>query len=227
MPDRPIIFSAPMIAALLASRKTQTRRLLALPKWASADPSHVEEQDDGSAEVICRDTGCLAAVPMRFAVGDRLWVKENHRLVDCTCDTCRVPGYVYFEADGDGYEGARLNRLRPSIHMPRWASRLTLAVTKVRVERLQDISEADAIAEGIEHWPAGSPIIGNPYGVGLGEGNGWCSGGTAKEAFQALWQRINGPEAWQANPWIVAVTFSVHARNIDQLAPIPTEAACA
>lgn len=100
-------------------------------------------------------------------------------------------------------------RIRPSIHMPRWASRLTLTVTDVRVERLQDISEADAIAEGcpVSTMPG---TIGHPLcPVGFNEM------GTPIYWFRELWNSINGPDAWDANPWVVALTFDVARRNID------------
>jgi hypothetical protein len=105
-------------------------------------------------------------------------------------------------------------RGRPSIHMPRWASRLTLDVSAVRVQRLQEISSADAIAEGIPA-PANSSTID-------------CETPDPRDAFRSLWESIHGKGAWEANPWIAAVSFSVHQINVDQLlkqraaaAPIP------
>lgn len=113
-------------------------------------------------------------------------------------------------------------RWRPSIHMPRWASRLTLLVTDVRVERLQDISEGDAIAEGIERLRSGrgfyDPTLSHADSRAACRFGGYFE--TATHAFEALWRSINGADAWEENPWVAAVTFTVHARNIDQLAPI-------
>lgn len=220
MTDRPIIFSAPMVRALLDGRKTQTRRILKLPKWASADPSDIEFGTSGEPEVICRDTGCLAALPMPYAVGDRLYVREAWAPVGAL--THNDPGSTalieggFFRANDSTVEG-EIARWRPSIHMPRWASRLTLVVTDVRVGRLHDIDEADALAEGIQYLPDGSPIVGNPYGLRLGEGEGFCSGETAAEAFRALWQVIHGVEAWATNPWVAAISFTVHHANIDEV----------
>lgn len=112
---------------------------------------------------------------------------------------------------------------RSPIFMPRRASRLTLLVTDVRVERLQDISEGDAAAEGVELESADPPFHYVPgiwphsiTAVGVEE----PGGRHAARSFAKLWGHINGSESWQANPWVVAVTFTVRARNIDQLAPI-------
>ena len=107
----------------------------------------------------------------------------------------------------------------PSIHMPRWASRLTLAVTEVRVERLQDISEADAVAEGMPEFGAFCEV--------LDPGKLNAAGETAAQTasrlrwpqrwFASLWKDINGAEAWAANPWVAAISFTAHRGNIDAL----------
>ena len=95
-------------------------------------------------------------------------------------------------------------RWRPSIHMPRWASRLTLTVTDVRVQRLQEISEEDARAEGAYPCEGGWSYGGSPL-----------AGTTARGAFYCLWNSLHGPDAWSANPWVCALTFTVDRRNID------------
>jgi len=100
-------------------------------------------------------------------------------------------------------------KIRPSIHMPRWASRITLTVTDVRVQRLQDCSEADAKAEGI----IGAGLI---WGLGV-EPPDPARAASPVEAYARLWDIINGPEAWDANPWVVALTFAVHLCNIDKM----------
>ena len=131
--------------------------------------------------------------------GDRLFVREAFRLCQEADDVSprdSDPGYrVWYEADKPHQLGA--GRLRPSIHMPRWASRITLEVTGVRVERLQDISEADARAEGIT-------VPNCQCGYGL-DGN--LMSGTASGAYMLLWESINGPGSWNANPWVWVVEF--------------------
>lgn len=243
MTDGQILFSAPMVLALLAGRKSQTRRLLRLPKWASTDPDDIEFGGSGVAEVICRDTGCLATLPLPYMAGDRLWVKETW------CRDADVEGKIHYRADGehvvlddgDGFtvtnkDGSERSPWKSSLFMSRGLSRLTLLVTDVRVERLEDISHKDAAAEGL--------IVERTEASGiLRQGNGdthvplirtqWRGAadlplrGMERAAFRDLWERINGADSWKANPWVVAVSFSVHASNIDKLAPVTMEAACA
>ncbi len=232
--DRPILFSAPMVLALLrearqpGTGKTQTRRILRLPKWASTDPADVEFGASGAPEVICRDTGCLTALPISFATGDRLWVKETWRAIPEALSECEGPEDLRFAASVDEAEHA-INKWRPSLFMPRWASRLTLLVTDVRVERLQDISHEDAAAEGLiaERTPFGGVLT----NLSTGEAKPltrirWQGApdlplrGMERRAFQDLWERIHGPDAWAANPWVVAVSFAVVDRNIDDM-PMP------
>ncbi|KNY21735.1 hypothetical protein [Methylobacterium sp. ARG-1] len=218
MADRPILFSAPMVQALLAGRKTQTRRILKLPKWASTDPSHIEFGASGAPEVICRDTGCLVTLPLPYAGGDRLWVKETWRAsygLDWHDEALgRAPkpsdipvgSVLEYLADGERELGGKI---RPSLFMPRWASRLTLLVTEVRLERLNAMSAADAIAEGIqdlrtpEHSDFGIPGLVNAQ--------------HPVRAFWLLWDFINGEGAWLANPWVVAISFEVLRLNIDDV----------
>jgi hypothetical protein len=110
--------------------------------------------------------------------------------------------------------GPRCGRRVPSIHMPRWASRLTLTVTDVRVERLQNITEDDARAEGVERdedVPGGWVDYRAP-------GTQCCL--IASDSFASLWESIHGPEAWNANPWVCAISFEVRRRNIDHIAPL-------
>jgi hypothetical protein len=168
--DRPIIFSAPMVRALLDGRKTQTRRLLSSPLG-------------------------------RVRPGDRLWVRESywHAPSGLGFDTNHINGTLVYSADGlgpDAEDRARAAgiRQRPSIHMPRWASRLTLRVTAARRERLQDICEADAIAEGVDCRDRAI---------------------TARLAFAQLWNSLHGPGAWADDPDVIVLTFEVSVANID------------
>jgi hypothetical protein len=106
-----------------------------------------------------------------------------------------LSGGVLYRADFD--DGPRPIKYRPSIHMPRWASRITLEVTGVRVERLQDISEADAIAEGIDL---------NASAIGI-RTTGESPQPMAIAIYRSLWESINGPQSWDANPWVWVVEF--------------------
>lgn len=211
MADRPILFSAPMIRALLDGRKTQTRRVLKPQpiehegmncrrlKFVGRDGSIV---GDASPDLLS-DGSCPAAIFTRYAPGDRLYVREDwstHPKYDAIAprDLDRGTG-LYTRADMEWHVcteviGAPFGRRRAGMHMPRWASRLTLLVDEVKVERLQDISEEDARAEGVEM------IANRNY----------------RDGFAILWNSINGPDAWDANPWVVVIQFSVRRGNIDR-----------
>lgn len=196
MKERPILFSGPMVRAILEGRKTQTRRVIKpQPVLAQSNTIQMTPHGPKMGLGLFINTRCPYGVPR-----DRLWVREAHRLVDhCDCpEACHTPAHVYYEADCSGYDRVDTNRLRPSIHMPRWASRITLEVTGVRVERLQEILEADAIREGVlpvdmKEWlkPADCHSL-FPHQL----------------AFRRLWDRINGPGSWEANPWVWVVEFS-------------------
>lgn len=257
MADRPILFSAPMVRALLAGTKTQTRRLLTKPKWA--DPGSDFEIEADGPYIVAAATGCTAKAPVRIAAGDRLWVKETSRITSwgedgevwLTYGADEAKSGMLLPRDEDFLErlcarvekaGAETDALgmyvnippgalvKPSIFMPRWASRMTLSVTDVRVERLQDISETDAAAEGIVRvasYPMADSDLSDPL-VGYSEEEAWSHDpkdplpiyelpGSAKAAYRRLWNQINGADAWKANPWVAAYTFTVELGNIDQL----------
>lgn len=221
MADRPILFSGAMIRAILAGRKTQTRRLFQLPKWAV--PGTLEIDDDGP--YACAEiSGCLAKVPTRINVGDRLWVREAWRCNGWATDVATI---FYSASEGEGYtamceqfpvadkQPLRITAgWRPSIHMPRWASRLSLTVTDVRVERLQDISEQDAVAEGCFKGKASGRVFASEGAMHLG-GEEWAN---ARDWYADLWDSINDEDKWDANPWVAAYTFTVQHGNIDQIA---------
>ena len=225
MTDRPILFSAPMVRALLEGRKTQTRRVIT--KKAAHDALATFGADflllPGNVDLI------------GYAPGDRLWVKEGWNSFAFSKDgeeawpTKTIPtademaeireaAYrvdvqaVYRESDRARKWFAD-QKWRPSIHMPRWASRLTLTVTDVRVQRLQDISEDDARAEGVERRAVTKLDGSDPQNWWFGNVNGRA---TAKSAFRDLWDGLNADRApWLANPWVSAVSFAVHKCNID------------
>ena len=218
MPDRPILFSAPMVQALLAGTKIQTRRAIkARNEMSLFHPGQWADRyvlDPGNAEWRARE--------VRFAVGDRLWVKETHAYVG-TGD----PGFLIYRATyheccakyGFDHTPAQSEvTWKPSIFMRRALSRLTLTVTDLRVERLQDISDADAIAEGATQTSVAS-LPGYPDQPAFHHGQkldptyeGFIS---AKASYRHLWDTINGKGSWDANPWVVAVSFDVREGNID------------
>ena len=200
MTDRPIIFSALMVRALLDGRKTQTRRVLGKTRgrvnifnaeiaWAD---SYV--MDPGNAEWRARYTP--------YAPGDRLYVRE-------AIDKASDRDGVFYRADYEAQHGDATGLgWRPSIHMPRWASRLTLTVTEVRVQRLQEISAGDSIAEGVECETC------TAMGQSACHGRGCFA---SIDAYRTLWNSLHGPDAWATNPWVVAVSFTVQRGNIDQI----------
>lgn len=137
MTERPILFNGPMVRAILEGRKTQTRRPVACPTWAVA--GSLESDGAGGVEAAVQLTGCMADVRCPFGVaGDKLWVRE----------TWACPESVtYYRATDEGMTSPPA-KWRPSIHMPRWASRIDLDVTRVRFEKLNDVTADDARAEG-------------------------------------------------------------------------------
>lgn len=193
MKERPVIFNGEMVRAILDGRKTQTRRPIKFPLLDKNMGCELAG-NELAGEVRA---GNYSNVPFG-QVGDRLWVRETWQgpLVDeehlddylANVEKFQTPQFCEYAADG----GARpefcdlddnvRKGWRPSIHMPRWASRITLEITGVRVERLQDISEADAIAEGgTKHFNI--------------------------DWFGPLWTSIYGVDSWNANPWVWVIEF--------------------
>jgi len=236
--ERPILMSAPMVRAILAGSKSQTRRTVKPPAGyrcpdAMKHWTDVNFEDGRPVWLVRGDAGAFKWIPCPYGQpGDRLWVRETCRAHELTDDEARNDTYkvmehlglesplfgldgVIYVADGafrkiensieaaekwgdlhnyGGNKGATV----PSIHMPRWASRITLEITGVRVERLQDISEADAQAEGVQC-----------------DTDGWFdylmpqsqSCVNARDSYATLWDRINGPGSWDANPFVWVVEF--------------------
>lgn len=200
--ERPILFSAPMVQAILAGRKTVTRRVVKERQFPA--PFHQRCSAVGVAVALREmyEQGRFEERPFPYGQpGDRLWVRETWAKVPhppAISDRCKVgpEGWgATWRADWTGNPSGYT--WKPSIHMPRWASRLTLEVTGVRVERLHDITEEDAKAEGVEA-KRGAGAAGIQAGpVHLSHVVG----------FRELWCDINGPESWDANPWVWAVSF--------------------
>ena len=210
--ERPILFSAPMVRALLDGRKTQTRRMVKpqptgvlglLPEDSKRYPAWWFS--GGPPPFASFEKRCPYGVP-----GDRLWVRETWRMPD-TFDgdspavaASRVGnGFspnVFYEADASvrsaGAYTGHPGKTRVSIHMPRWASRITLRVTDVRVERLNEISVADCYAEGCFR-PDPTRILGSEVTIR----------DNARGEYRRIWEHINGPGSWDANPWVWVVSF--------------------
>lgn len=219
--ERPILFSASMVRAILAGRKTMTRRIVKPRniKWhrgcGEKDFASIGEFRDGLAYLDKFRGVSVGIVECPWIVGMGLWVREtwtpDHRDF--------YPHFpAVYKADG-GYDYERNEkgevyspeqkswypyRWRPSIHMPRWASRIDLEVTAVRVERLQDCDDADAMAEGM-HKFHGLELYGHDRNGTAGN----LVGGSPREAFALLWESIHGAGAWDANPWVWVVSFKV------------------
>jgi hypothetical protein len=184
--ERPILFSAPMVRALLAGTKTQTRRELAPDLFVSGGGAVVRMVSVGPATTGIQEVRCPYG-------GSRLWVRETwaapHTYDHLPPRLIPQDARIHYAATEE--RGGLL--WRPSIHMPRWASRITLEVTGVRVERLQDISIADAMAEGV--------VETNANLRGLEPCMEW------RYAYEDLWRQINGPDSWDANPWVWVIEF--------------------
>lgn len=212
MKERPILFSAPMVNAILAGRKTQTRRIIKPqpePKgemhgeqmWHWPNPKLEAGYCHTSREAMAR---LMLSVCPHGVPGDHLWVRETW-----TGTWLGVSPYtaVHLHYAADGSErmageapteyvlpkaAAKAGRWVTPLFMPRFASRITLGIINVRVERLQDISAEDAWEEGC--WPPGKPHrCGDPQ--------------QTIDAFHELWESINGDGAWAKNPWVWAISF--------------------
>jgi len=186
--ERPILMSAPMVRAILGGTKTQTRRVVkyAAPDLVDADGWPLrDESESGGGEVRA---GCPYGQP-----GDRLWVRETFM----DLGAC----YLYRADQSAERERAIVapgQRWKPAIHMPRAASRIALEITAVRVERLQDITEADALAEGIVRL--------NDGGYGLPDGSHYHHT-DPRVSYWSLWDAINGQGVTATDPWVWAISF--------------------
>ena len=213
--SRPMLFSGPMVRALLSGTKTQTRRIIRVPEFvveASDGSPHWRPQRCGAGwEFIEWSTDYGRAHPLRCPYGqpgDRLWVRETWMAES----TATGPHQARFAAtDAPYFVGAKW---RPSIHMPRWASRITLEITDVRVGLLNEISEVDAKAEGLTARSKDGTLI--KYGIPDRDGLpgdddlGWHWQEWNRDpcvAFRRLWEKTNGSGSWDTNPWVWVLTF--------------------
>lgn len=189
MTERGMIFNAEMVRAILDGRKTQTRRIV---KGTDGAVKFCKEWDINGEEIFVvlgeKDhTGMnpvLGAISCPFgAVGDRIWVRETWARYNIDQNSHDIAYRATTPEDWpeDG-------RWRPSIHMPRWASRILLEITNVRVERLKSISDGDAIREGCSTADM-------------------MSGDCVADVFARLWVSIYGSDSWNANPWVWVIEF--------------------
>jgi hypothetical protein len=228
MKERPILFSGPMVRAILAGNKTQTRRVVKTNHAGCGKSCHPAVLSithrgggffgfDASEELRQQYITTFPFGTIKCPhgkPGERLWVRESWRTrrewdkispnklpipadeLKADPEWCRDQYITYAVADEEAEK--MHGRGRPSIHMPRWASRINLEITAVRVERLQDISEADALAEGIS-WPDdGRPPI---------DLTGMSNLRIAAFKYKELWESINGAGSWAANPWVWVIEF--------------------
>lgn len=221
-----MLFSAPMVRANLSDQKTQTRRIMKpQPVWNDARQHWERDSRQGMAVWSGSRPQAAALLGLReecpYGVpGDRLWVKETWQAWQCVSTerdewepiTREVRGgsrwaeWIETNGEPDAIEhratSESVGPWTPSIHMPRWASRLTLEITAVRVERLHEITQADARAEGVVDttgaWEAatGEPLTDTDQAGPRG-------------AYRALWESINGAGSWEANPWVWVISFRV------------------
>lgn len=200
--ERPIVFSGPMVRAILDGTKTQTRRVIKpQPEHGACFCPYTPSGfacESGSGGCTCKDARNPFGMP-----GQRLWVRETHGFgwdsgsgfytaLRPSGEQHERPDKVFYRAQGKWDESQGKHCWRPSIHMPRWASRITLEITGVRVQRLEDITESDAIAEGVSRKAAEPP-------------------NSARSVFAALWDDLNANRGfgWGSGCWVWAITFKV------------------
>ena len=196
MKEKPILFSGPMIRAILANTKTQTRRIFKPDRmtWDANGRYTTHAMRGGELSITgsgpFKPSSWLHYCPYGQPGGDRLYVRETwaapHAYDHLPPRLIPQDARIHYAATED--RGGLL--WRPSIHMPRWASRITLEITRVRVERLRACNEVDAIAEGAPWAACGAP-----------------QEGSHKAGFAQLWEQINGHGSWEANPWVWVIEF--------------------
>lgn len=210
--ERPILFSTPMVQAILEGRKTQTRRIIKLRDGSNPDDESISwnyYEDENGKDIAPKTFDKVMDFSKSFPywqelkcpygnVGDELWVRETFHKYDSIPDKI-----IYsYKADNSLIAGAKI--WKPSIHMPRVASRIQLRITDIRVEQLQDISEQDCINEGIEF---NEPHNGNGYLHVFKNYTDEKFDMDAIGSFLTLWQKINGSESLASNPFVWVLSF--------------------
>ena len=202
--DHPILFSGSMIRAILSSKKSQTRRIMNPQPTNDFNPPNGGIAEFYHPTMVDRRDGEIYPGPEIFGVadenqgykspyghpGNRLWVKETWQAHLCAHVEHER---IHYRADGEccPHDGERIKRWRPSIFLPRKFSRITLEINAIRVERLQDITEAEAQAEGVD----ACSLFG-------------AAGPKYRHAYQILWNQINGRDSWDKNPWVWIIEFN-------------------
>ena len=199
MAEKPMIFSTPMVQALLECRNTQTRRIIRpqpidgwSPEVGFYNPTKIDKEgEEYPSDEVFGASDDLCGRVCRYQIGDVVWVRENFQAVQDEGNPNGHDKYIYYRASESH---PHLGKWKPSIHMPRWAARIFLEITDVRVQRLQEISEEDILAEGVKC----------PFPVEV-----YCEKGF-QDHFKELWSTIHKPDSpngWNANPWVFAYTF--------------------
>jgi len=212
MSEHGILFKPEMHRAIREGRKTETRRIVKIPTWA--EPGTIEEDNDGKGGLmaIYGKTGCFSAIKPRYQVGDSLYVKEAHlelfptgepnhwSLLRPTAWEGHGKAFYKDTLPKDEPDGPRTTWKSP-LHMPKWAARTWLEVTGTRAERLQEITEEGAKAEGVQPWAFDSQ---QPMTTGeLGADSPYRGG------FAVLWDDINEEHTWKSNPWVWVYQFKL------------------
>jgi hypothetical protein len=210
MKERPILFKAEMVNAIRERRKTQTRRVIKPQPAADADMFNAR------FGIVTDLANFVVYTCPQGKPGDRLWVRETWRTFNGfdhlkPSDLVQSIDWIRYEADGESWDNQ--GKIRQSIFMPRWASRILLEITDIRAERLNDIGNGDAMQEGIvQTW---GDFGGNPpkWAIDEVDSYGDASGShiydnhTSSENFCLLWESINGKGSWDENPWVWVVEF--------------------
>ena len=206
MKQHPILFSTPMVQALLAGRKTQTRRII-----NPTTPEMIALMINMEAGIDVEESKAELLRCYKKQIGDILWVRETHGYILYDKNEPLLDS-VFFKADDT--DGLWEGKWKPSIHMPKEVARIWIEITDMGVERPRDISEEDAVAEGILFYqdPGELPRYKNYMAYAGGHGDpvdDYPTVGIAVTSFATLWESINGRESWEANPWVWVISFKV------------------
>ena len=210
---KPILFSTPMVQAIMEGRKMMIRRVIIPPSWSTGTHDDFELDHYGDIEAICEATGCFAIIKPKYQPGDILWVRETWNGIRLGLGT-----EYWYKADepNDADDGVLREKWRPSIHMPKEACRLFLRVTDVRAERLQEITAGDCIKEGID-WQDVTPCVGAfdnhrpdiDYDDVVGQAQEAQEREMIRDSFGKLWDHLNAKRGygWDKNPWVWIYMF--------------------